>query len=98
MSSSELQMNVRILLYAIFGALANYGIVTPDSIAVIVVSAAGFGATYAWTRWGMRLNGLLEYAKSKAGVEQIEAKVDPDVIKPADINQGTSSGISAKAA
>jgi len=98
MSSSELQMNVRILLYAMFGALANYGIVTPDSIAAIVVSAAGFGATYAWTRWGMRLNGLLEYAKSKAGVEKVEVQVDPDVVKPLDVTQNTSPGISAKVA
>lgn len=98
MSSSELQMNVRILLYAMFGALANYGIVTPDSITTIVISAVGFAATYAWTRWGMRLNGLLEYAKSKAGVEEIKAKVDATVITPADVNNGTSSGISATAA
>ena len=98
MSSSELQMNIRILMYAFFSALASYGITTPDSTQNIIIGAVGFVATYAWTRWGMRLNGLLEYAKSKAGVEQIEAKVDPAVIKPADINQNTSSGISAKAA
>jgi hypothetical protein len=98
MSSSELQMNVRILLYAFFGALTSYGITTPDSIVTVVVSVAGFVATYAWTRWGMRLNGLLEYAKSKAGVEKVEVQVDPAVVKPADVTQNTSPGISAKPA
>jgi hypothetical protein len=98
MSSSELQMNIRILMYALFSGLASYGITTPDSTQNIIIGAVGFAATYAWTRWGMRLNGLLEYAKSKAGVEQIEAKVDPEIIKPSAINDNTSSGITAKAA
>jgi hypothetical protein len=98
MSSSELQMNIRIMMYTLFGGLASYGITTPDSIQTIVISAVGFAATYAWTRWGMRLNGLLEYAKSKAGVEKVEVQVDPVVVKPADVNQNTSPGISAKPA
>jgi len=98
MSSSELQMNIRILMYALFSALASNGITTPDSTQNIIIGAVGFAATYAWTRWGMRLNGLLEYAKSKAGVEKINAEVDPEIIKPSAINDNTSSGITAKAA
>jgi hypothetical protein len=98
MSSSELQMNIRIMMYALFSGLASYGITTPDSTQNIIIGAIGFAATYAWTRWGMRLNGLLEYAKSKAGVEKVEVQVDPEVVKPADVTQNTSSGISAKAA
>ena len=97
MSSSELQMNIRILMYAFFGALTSNGITTPESTQNIIIGAVGFGATYAWTRWGMRLNGLLEYAKSKAGVEKVEVQVDPEVVKPIDVTQNTSPGISAKA-
>jgi hypothetical protein len=88
-------MNVRILMYTLFGALGSYGITTPDSIKTIIISGVGFAATYAWTRWGMRLNGLLEYARSKAGVEKVEVAVDTAVIKPADVTNNTSSGISA---
>lgn len=98
MSSSELQMNIRIMMYTLFGGLASYGFTTPDSIQTIVISAVGFAATYAWTRWGMRLNGLLEYAKSKAGVEKVDVVVDPAVVAPADVNKGTSPGISAHTA
>ena len=98
MSSSELQMNIRILMYALFSGLASNGITTPESTQNIIIGALGFAATYAWTRWGMRLNGLLEYAKSKAGVEKVEVQVDPEVVKPLDVTQNTSPGISAKAA
>lgn len=98
MSSSELQMNIRILMYALFSGLASHGITTPDSTQSIIIGAVGFVATYAWTRYGMRLNGLLEYAKSKAGVEKVEVQVDPELVKPLDVTQNTSPGISAKAA
>jgi len=91
-------MNIRILMYALFSGLASNGITTPESTQNIIIGALGFAATYAWTRWGMRLNGLLEYAKSKAGVEKVEVQVDPEVVKPLDVTQNTSPGISAKAA
>ena len=98
MSSSELQMNIRIMLYALFSGLASHGITTPESTQNIIIGVVGFAVTYVWTRYGMRLNGLLEYARSKAGVEKVEVQVDPEVVKPSDVTQNTSPGISAKAA
>jgi hypothetical protein len=97
-NSSEIQQYVRISLYWIFGALGSYGFSVPDSSRAVVVSVAGSLATLAWTMYGTRLNGLLEQARAKAGVQEINVKVDDSVIKPSDITANTSAGISAKAA
>ncbi len=93
-----IQQYVRIALYLLWGALANYGIVVPDSSRALIVSISGGVATLAWTVYKTRLNGLLEQAKAKSGVTSIDVKVDPVIIKPAAINDNTSAGITAKAA
>lgn len=95
---AELQQNIRILMYAMFGALGSYGVQTPDSIKTTVIAVIGLLGTYAWTRYGTRLNGLLEQVKEKTGVVGIELKVNPDVIPPADVNKNTSDNIVARPA
>jgi len=98
LNSPEIQQYTRIALYQIFAALGSYGFVVPDSSRAVIIAVAGSLATLAWTIYGTRLNGLLEQAKAKAGVQSIDVKVDPVVLKPAAINDNTSSGITAKAA
>lgn len=95
MSSADFQQNIRILLYALFGALGSWGVTTPDNIKSIVVSVVGFIATYLWTLYGTRLNGLLEQVKAKTGVLGVELKVDPTIIPPQNVTENTSAGIIA---
>lgn len=98
MTSQNIQQYVRIALYYIFGALATYGTTVPDGTKTLIISIVGALANLAWTIYGTRLNGLLEQIKEKSGVEAVEVKVDPAVIKPADITNNTSQGIVAKPA
>ncbi len=98
MNAQSFQQYVRILLYSGFGALANYGIITPDATKSMIASVVGFVATFVWTLYGTRLNGLLEQIKATSGVQGVELKVDPKIITPATVNQGTSAGIVAKPA
>jgi len=95
MNSQSFQQYVRIMLYSGFGALANFGITTPDGTKAMVASIVGFGATFIWTLYGTRLNGLLEQIKATTGVQAIELKVDPSVIPPSNVTQNTSPGIVA---
>jgi hypothetical protein len=97
-NSQAIQQYVRIALYWAFGALGTYGVSVPDDRRAMIVSVAGTLATLAWTMYGTRLNGLLEQIKAKAGVQEIQVKVDPEQIAPAAITQNTSDGITAKAA
>jgi len=85
-------------MYILFGGLAQYGLTVGDGLQSVIISGVGMAATLAWTIYGTRLNGLLEFAREKAGVEEVQVKVDPEILKPAAINENTSSGISAKAA
>ena len=94
----NIQQYVRIALYWLFGALGSYGFAVPDSSRAVIVSIAGSLATLAWTMDGTRLNGLLEQAKAKAGVQEITVKVDDSLIAPSAITNNTSPGITAKAA
>jgi hypothetical protein len=95
-NTQAIQQYVRIALYYLFGALGTYGISVPDDRRAMIVSIAGTLATLAWTVYGTRLNGLLEFAKQKAGVNAIEVHVDPKIITPADVTTNTSLGITAK--
>lgn len=94
----NIQQYARITLYWLFGALGTYGINVPDNKQSVIISVVGTLATLAWTMYGTRLNGLLEQAKEKSGVKEIDVTVDKTVITPADITKNTSSGITAKAA
>ena len=91
----NIQQYVRIALYLLWGALANYGVVVSTDKRAIIASVVGAVATLAWTAYGTRLNGLLEQAKAKSGVDAIEVKVDPAVISARDITVNTSPGITA---
>lgn len=93
-----LQQWIRVLLYSGFGGLASHGLAVSGSTKEIVISVVGYLATAAWTMYGTRLNGLAEMIKEKTGVVGVELKVDPDLIKPNDVTQNTSAGISAKPA
>lgn len=94
--SQEIQQYVRIALYLVWGALANHGINISEGRKSLIASGIGFVATLAWTIWGSRLTALLERAKASSGVDEIEVKVDPELISPAQINKVTSTGIRAK--
>lgn len=89
---------VRIALYLLWGGLANYGINVSNDKRAMIASALGTVATLAWTMYGTRMNALLEQIKAKAGVQEITVKVDPNLITPANVNDNTSNGITAKAA
>jgi hypothetical protein len=97
-NTQAIQQYVRIALYYLFGALGTYGVSVPDDRRAMIASVAGTLATLAWTVYGTRLNGLLEFAKQKAGVEEVQVKVNPVVITPSEITNNTSPGITAKAA
>jgi hypothetical protein len=97
-TSQTIQQYVRIALYWLFGALASHGMALPDGTKTMVAGIVGALATLAWTAYGTRLNGLLEQIRETTGVQSIEVKVDPAVIKPADVTNNTSSGIVAKSA
>lgn len=96
MDSETLQSNVRKALYWLSGALVSYGVMKPDAfwlepaIGLLVTLA-----TFAWSRYGERLNGLLARVQAKDGVETVKVGVDPSKIKPAEVNQGTPNGVSA---
>ena len=95
MTSQSFQQYIRILLYSIFSGLATVGVTTPDNTKTLIAGIVGFIANLAWTVYGTRLNGLLEQIKEKTGVESIEVKVNPDLIKPVDVTANTSAGIIA---
>jgi hypothetical protein len=97
-NSQVIQQYVRIALYWVFGALGTYGVSVPDERRSMIISIAGTLATLAWTMYGTRLNGLLEQIKAKSGVQEIQVKVDPEIIAPNTIISNTSPGITAKAA
>lgn len=95
MTSQSFQQYVRIFLYSLFSALASYGITTPDNTKTLILSVAGIAANMAWTVYGTRLNGLLEQVKEKTGVQEVQIKVDPELIQPSNVNANTSVGITA---
>jgi hypothetical protein len=98
LNSQTIQQYTRVALYWLFGFLGNYGVVVADDKRLLIVSIVGTMINLAWTVYGTRINGLLEHVKEKTGVEKVTIEVNPDVIKPAEITQNTSSGIVAKAA
>lgn len=95
MSSQTFQQYIRILLYNIFAGLTTVGVTTPNSTKELILGIAGFLGNLAWTMYGTRLNGLLEQVKEKTGVVAIDVKTDPEILKPVDVNMGTSAGITA---
>lgn len=95
MTGQAFQQYVRIFLYNLFAALASYGVSTPDNTKTLIFSIVGIMANLVWTVYGTRLNGLLEQVKEKTGVQEIQIKVDPEVIAASNVNANTSAGIVA---
>lgn len=98
MTPAWVNQYLRIFLYTVFTALGSYGVGISGGTKEIIISVAGYIATFAWTMWGTRLNGLLEAVKEKTGVQAIEIKVDPAAVNPAAVNSGTSQNIVARPA
>lgn len=95
MTSQSVQQYVRIFLYWAFGALASYGVTTPDSTKTLLLSIGGFAANLVWTVYGTRLNALLQQVKEKSGVQEVQIKVNPELLEPAHINANTPIGVTA---
>lgn len=97
MTSYNLQQYFRIVLYAVFGALASNGVTVPDNTRTAIAGVVGFLATLVWTIYGTRLNALISAIGSKTGIQSVEIKVDPTVIPPSTINNSTPNNVTAKA-
>lgn len=95
MTGQTFQQYVRIALYNLFAALASYSITVPDNTKTLIFSVAGIAANLIWTIYGTRLNGLLEQVKEKTGVQEVQIKVDPEIIAASNVNASTSAGIIA---
>ncbi len=95
-TSEAIQRWVRVALYYVWGFLGAWGASpTGDSVKAIVVSAVGFLATAAWTKYGSSLNAMLTEVEKTDGVKKVDVKVDPAVIKPSDINKATPDAVTA---
>lgn len=86
----------RVGLYYGWGFLGAWGASpTGDSVKAIALSALGFAVTAAWTKYGSRLNAMLTEVEKTAGVDKVNVQVDPNVIKPSDINTNTPAAVTA---
>lgn len=96
-TSEAIQRWVRVALYYGWGLLGAWGASdSGQSIKAIVASGVGFLLTAAWTKYGSSLNAMLTEVEKTEGVKKVEVAVDPNVIKPADVNSATPSGVVAK--
>ncbi len=95
-TSEAIQRWVRIGLYYVWGFLGAWGASDMgNNVKAMVASALGFAATAAWTKWGSSLNSMLTEIEKTSGVDKVKVEVDPAVIKPSDINNGTPSAVTA---
>jgi hypothetical protein len=94
--NQEIQQWVRIGLYLFWGALGSYGANVTQDRKQMIASVIGAICTVAWTIWGSRLTNLLERVKASSGVESVEVNVNPEMVKPGEINRSTSAGITAR--
>lgn len=95
MTSQSFQQYVRIFLYLLFSSLTTYGITTPEATKTMILSIAGILANLMWTAYGTRLNALLMQVKEKTGVQEIQIKVNPDLLAPEKVNDNTPEGVTA---
>lgn len=95
-TSEAIQRWIRVALYYIFGAVGSYGLTLGGSTKELIISIVGFIGTAAWTKYGSTLNAMLTEVEKTAGVEKVDVKVDPNVIKPSDINAATPAKVEAK--
>lgn len=98
MNSETFQLYVRRVLYWLSGALASYGLFSPNASWIEpAISLLTTVATFGWSLYGERLNGLLERVQNKTGVISTNIGVDASKIGVKSVNSGTSSGITATA-
>ena len=95
-TSEAIQRWMRVALYYGWGALGTWGAsANGQSIKAIVASGIGFAVTAVWTKYGSSVNAMLTEVQKTAGVEKVDVKVDPQVIKPSEINSNTPTGVTA---
>lgn len=95
-TSEAIQRWSRVALYYVWGFLGAWGASDMgQNVKAVIASVIGFAATAAWTKYGTSLNSMLTEVEKTAGVEKVEVKVDPTVIKPADINNATPGAVVA---
>jgi hypothetical protein len=58
-TSADIQRYVRIVIYTIVGALGQRGISVDGSWIELAISVVGFGATLAWSVYGMRIKAKI---------------------------------------
>lgn len=93
-TSEAIQRWVRVALYYGWGALGTWGAsANGQSIKAVVASAIGFAITAAWTKYGSSVNAMLTEVQKTAGVEEVEVKVDPKVIKPSELQAATPAEV-----
>ena len=94
-TSEAIQRWTRVALYYAWGALGTWGAsANGQSIKAVVASAVGFAITAAWTKYGSSVNAMLTEVQKTAGVEEVEVKVDPKVIKPSELEAATPAAVS----
>lgn len=94
-TSEAIQRWTRVALYYGFGLLAGVGVSLGGSTKELIISIIGGLATMAWTKYGSSLNSMLTEVEKTAGVEKVEVKVNPELIKPADVNANTPASVVA---
>lgn len=95
MTSQSFQQYVRIVIYMVFSALTSHGVTTPESTKTLILGVFGLLANLVWTAYGTRLNALLTQVKEKSGVQEIQIKVNPDLLPPEKVNANTPEGVTA---
>ena len=96
MDSETVQSYVRRALYWLSGFAVSHGVMSADAFWLEpVIGLLVTAATFAWSLYGDRLNGLLSKVQAKDGVEKVKVEVDTNKINTSDVNKGTPSGVSA---
>ena len=92
-TSEAIQRWIRVFLYWLFGAIGWSGVVGGFSLKEMIISGVGTLVTIAWTKYGSSLNAMLTEVEKTAGVEKVDVKVDPTVIKPSEVNAATPAAV-----
>lgn len=95
-TSESVQRWIRVGLYTGFGALANHGMTVSSGVKEMVIAGAGILGTIVWTMYGSRVNAMLTEISKTDGIQKVDVKVDPTIIKPADISKATPDNVTAK--
>jgi divalent metal cation (Fe/Co/Zn/Cd) transporter len=97
MDSETVQSYVRRALYWLSGAMVSHGMISADAFWLEPVIALLITlATFGWSLYGDRLNGLLGRVQAKDGVQKTTVVVDPNKINPTSVNVATPNGVTAQ--